>query len=131
MTPLTQGPANNGRQLMHRVIPQSGSALEHWTIDMDPETSFQATMEIANCTLAFGYSTIEEQLGCMRKMPFEDVIYVGLKLYSTDRIAGGLGFRGLCPVIQTPLLNQTEVEVLIPKSPQQILEDGEHNKVPT
>lgn len=127
LTPLTQGPANAGRQLLHRVIPQSGSALEHWTLDMDPDTSFQDTAALTGCT----QSTVTEQLNCMRELPFENITQAGLILYATDRRAGGLGFRGVCPVIQTPLLEQTDVEVLIPKNPIQILEDGEYLKIPT
>ncbi|CAL4059928.1 unnamed protein product, partial [Meganyctiphanes norvegica] len=130
MTPLTQGPANNGRQLVHRVIPQSGSALEHWTLDLEPKTSFQATAELAACG-EVDYKTIQKQLDCMRSRSFENITNAGLKLYSTDRRAGGLGFRGLCPVIQTPLLGQNDVEVLIPYDPKEILENGQYLKVPT
>lgn len=46
-----------------------------------------------------------------------------------DRYEGGLGFRGLCPVVQTALAG-SGLELVIPKPPQDIIQAGEFLHVP-
>ncbi|KAG0721625.1 Carboxylesterase 1C [Chionoecetes opilio] len=79
LTPLTNETfwRNNGRQLLHRVIPQSGSALEEWTLDKDPETAFH----LAASTLKCNGTTKEDKLQCMKDKPYEDVQRAALKIY--------------------------------------------------
>lgn len=132
LTPLTNEttPQNNGRQLLHRVIVESGSALEIWTIDNNPHESFQDTAALLNCSLD-GWSS-EEKVECMKTRSYQEVTRASLVLYAQDRITGGLGFRGLCPVIQSELANgnHSDLEIVIPKDPRATLELGEFLKVP-
>lgn len=74
---VCQADSNDGSQLLHRVIPQSGSALELWTIDEHPDESFLRTAEMTNC---FG-STVSEMISCMKEMPFQDVVNASNHLY--------------------------------------------------
>lgn len=46
-----------------------------------------------------------------------------------DRLSGGLGFRGLSPVIQSDLID-TELELVIPKDPREMLDAGEFLHIP-
>ncbi|MDK2413533.1 carboxylesterase family protein, partial [Aphanizomenon sp. 202] len=51
ITPLTNEtvPENNNRQLVHKVLPMSGSSFEEWTLDPDPESGFWKTAKILEC----------------------------------------------------------------------------------
>lgn len=129
LTPLTQASAepNNNRQLLHRVIPQSGSALEEWTLDNTPETSFLNTASVMMCNnTSF---TKEDMVACMREATYVEVAKAGIKIYADDRYAGGLGFRGLCPVVQEGM-EDLDIELVIPKQPRDILDNAEFAKIP-
>ncbi|KAK4299472.1 hypothetical protein Pmani_028256 [Petrolisthes manimaculis] len=125
LTPLTQDSNNNGNQLLHRAVPQSGSALELWTIDEHPDESFLRTAQMTNCS----DGNIGDKLDCMMEMSFQDVVKASNNLYLDDRLSGGLGFRGLSPVIQSDL-NETGLELVIPKDPREMLDAGEFLHVP-
>lgn len=137
LSPLTNSsaPANNGRQLLHRVIPQSGSALELWTIDSDPEAGFQLTAETLDCwDETDGKIEIEDKpdiIDCMRDKSTDEVNRAAIKIYKDDRGAGGLGFKALCPVVQAELAyNNSDIEIVIPKQPQDILSNAEFLQIP-
>ncbi|XP_042860848.1 acetylcholinesterase-like [Penaeus japonicus] len=53
-------------------------------------------------------------------------------LQADDRMKGGLGFKGLCPVVQDTLAaeNHLDLELVIPKSPVDIVEAQEFLRVP-
>lgn len=127
ITPLTNSFAdgNNNRKLLHRVIPQSGSALEEWTLDDDPETSFKVAASKLNC-FEEGRSK-EDMLSCMRGRHYEEVVKAANAIYYEDRLAGGLGFKGLCPVVQQSLAG---IDLVIPKDPREILDAGEFLHIP-
>ncbi|XP_063595061.1 juvenile hormone esterase-like [Penaeus indicus] len=131
ITPLTNEtvPENNNRQLVHKVLPMSGSSFEEWTLDPDPDSGFWLTAEILNCDQVKDKVKAVE---CMRGRSMDEVNRASLKIYSDDRQAGGLGFKGLCPVVQDTLAaeNLPDLELVIPKSPVKIVEANEFLQVP-
>ncbi|KAK4321531.1 hypothetical protein Pmani_007653 [Petrolisthes manimaculis] len=135
-TTTTTASNNGGRQLLHRVIPQSGSALEVWTLDDTPLQSFQNTAQVLECwnpnattSTTTTTTTTQDIVACMRDKSFQEVVNASNIIYTTDRMAGGLGFRGLCPVVQTSLVG-SGLEMVIPKPPQEIIAAGEFLHVP-
>ncbi|XP_069196046.1 juvenile hormone esterase [Procambarus clarkii] len=132
LTPLTNetAPQNNGRQLFHRVIPESGSALEVWTLDSNPQESYDYMASLLNCS-SLDWSS-EDKVACMRTRTFQEVTWASLKIYADDRKVGGLGFRGLSPVVQEELAPPANhsLEVVVPQHPRLILQQGEFLRVP-
>ncbi|XP_042203071.1 esterase FE4-like [Homarus americanus] len=130
MTSLTNEttPNNNGRQLLHRVIPESGSSLEIWTIDDNPEKSFMDTATLLDCAGEETNNT-DEMIICMRSRSFQEIAQASLTLYGRDRRAGGLGFKGLCPVIQSGM-EDSGIELVIPEDPRTTLQKGDFLKIP-
>ncbi|XP_066974676.1 juvenile hormone esterase-like [Macrobrachium rosenbergii] len=130
LTPLTNGsaPANEGRDLFHRAIPQSGSALELWTIDPNPDDGFTQTASILNCNSGEDKAAM---LSCMRAKDYTEIYNASVTLYAQDRINGGLGFKGLCPVVQDSLKGASvDFELVIPSPPLDILGQGDFMRVP-
>lgn len=131
LSPLTNSsaPANNGRQLLHGVITQSGSALDIWTIDPDPEAGFRLTAETLGC-----WEETEDKtqiLDCMKDKSIDDINRAAETIYNDDRGEGGLGFKGLCPVVQAELADSySDIEIVIPKQPQDILSNAEFLQIP-
>ncbi|KAK7079164.1 Carboxylesterase 5A [Halocaridina rubra] len=129
ITPLTGSDFNDGRQLFHRVIPQSGSALDRWTIDPVPHEGFQLTAGYLNCWND-GWTTAQV-VACMRTKSVHEVNEAANTLYKEDTAKGGLGFKGLCPIIQSSLaIDYPEEENVIPDAPRNILENGTFLRVP-
>ncbi|XP_068218345.1 juvenile hormone esterase-like isoform X2 [Palaemon carinicauda] len=130
LTPLTNktAPKNEGRDLLHHMIPQSGSALELWTIDPNPKEGFYLTAATLNCNYT---EVISEQLECMRNKTYSEIYEASTIIYSDDRAEGGLGFKALCPVVQTDMEELPEdFELVIPEEPLKTLERGDFLKVP-
>lgn len=76
--PSLTGPANSGQQLLHRVIIQSGSAMEEWTLDNNSEESFLNTAAVMNCNATSNKKTM---VRCMRKADYVDVAKASLSIY--------------------------------------------------
>ena len=68
--------------LLGRVIAESGSVLEVWTLDPEPESSFYLHAQATNCNISD--TDRDLVLTCMMDLPLEDVfngfdmVYVSL-----------------------------------------------------
>ncbi|ROT79652.1 hypothetical protein C7M84_001632 [Penaeus vannamei] len=131
ITPLTNEtvPENNNRQLVHKVLPMSGSSFEEWTLDPDPESGFWKTAKILECDTDQDKVKAVE---CMRGRTLDEVNRASIQIYADSRKTGGLGFQGLCPVVQDTLAaeNHPGLELVIPKSPVEIVDANEFLQVP-
>ena len=77
--PAAAAPDNHGKDLLHRVIPQSGTAVDEWALDPTPETSFRRAAE------ALGCSSTQTKAECVQFLRNEvsasDIFKMQMKLY--------------------------------------------------
>jgi len=96
-SPLMFPDANGGEDLAHRFIPMSGSALEYWTLDSDPEEGFRKQVEGAGCQDKPDKAAMVK---CMEELSLDELVHAAGKVSHEDNVAGGLGFTGQVPVVQ-------------------------------
>ncbi|XP_047474799.1 juvenile hormone esterase-like [Penaeus chinensis] len=110
------------RGLFHRVIGESGSALEHWSHDPDPITSAELIGAANGCS-PDDHAALYD---CMMKLSADDLAMTMDQFVSEDRQRGEMGFRGAAPVTQVAGLAGS----LVTKLPEEYFADGDVADVP-
>lgn len=108
--------------LFRGVLAESGSALDHWSLDPDPVTSAILIAERNGCA----NDSLKDLYDCMMKVPADQLSTVIATFVGEDRKAGQMGFRGAAPVVQDEGLKAA----LVTKHPKKYYEDGDVNDVP-
>uniref|UniRef100_A0A6A7G1B5 Liver carboxylesterase 1-like n=1 Tax=Hirondellea gigas TaxID=1518452 RepID=A0A6A7G1B5_9CRUS len=122
---------NDGEDLVHQFIPMSGSALEYWTIDNNIREDFITQVESTGCDTN---GMEKDMVDCMKALTLDEVVIASLKVFMHDRMTGGLGFLGQCPVVQDALLDDPDaedLELVIIEQPLKSLRAGHFLQVPT
>jgi len=127
MTSPLMFPENNGNQdLVQHFIPMSGSCLEYWTIDHDFKENFIKQADAAGCQSGDNAERVE----CMRDKSVETLVMAAAAVSAADTKAGGLGFAGQIPVVQSSLLEAEGVELVLAEPPLEAVTGGRYLQRP-
>lgn len=109
--------APQARGLFRYAIMESGSMLAEWALDRHPRKTGLRIAEFAECPL----EPYEELLYCLRNMDEVELRRAQQKYSREDGAAGGLGFGGQSPIVQT-----AGKERALTREPKELFESGDY-----
>ncbi|XP_076054017.1 juvenile hormone esterase-like [Oratosquilla oratoria] len=115
------------RDIIAGVIGESGSALEHWALDLDPIFAAEFVGDANGCEDVEDHKALYD---CMMGLDAGNIALVMSSVVGADRKNGGMGFMGAAPVVQDNTTISNPEDILVTKFPEHYIRDGEIADVP-